>query len=279
MRNEDLMNKRVLPALQEMYKNSENIFQDKNSCPTIGFNEINETVKKVKENHPDFDAHFVLDCFYMDKDEQQKYLKKATANLRYYWRWPYKSQIIFSSSQIKEMKKRLAELEKNGEEESFEYLNLKEEINNNSENKRRDNLWKEYHEKLLNLGQKLENKEITKKEYNKKEAELAKEYGCSRRSRDAEAVYFEIWNYAPTCSKDNYNQYKTWWEDLSCIKTIKTKDNIEGLVEELFYKKRNMNTENMTETEFRQLSNVKEYMKNALLFIEKFYDMYGEYSK
>ena len=78
---------------------------------------------------------------------------------------------------------------------------------------------------------------------------------------------------------DNYNKYKTWWEDLNCIKTIKTKDNIEGLVEELFYKKRNMNTENMTETEFRHLSNVKEYMKNALLFIEKFYDMYGEYSK
>lgn len=280
MNDTELMNKRVIPALQEMYGNADNIFQNKHSNwplePSITWEQINNTIKYIKQTDDKYDAHFVLDCFFLDEAEQKRILKKATANLRHYWKWPYKSQILYTASQIKEMKNRLAELKENVGEESIEYIDLKEKIDNNNIYKKQDKLWKEYYKQLTELSEQLEKKEITKQQYNKKEEELAKSYGCTRRSRDAEAVHFEIWNYAPTISKENFNMYKDYWDDLSCIKTIKTKDNIENLVEELFYRKRGLETKNMTENEARNLSKIQNYMKSALLFIENYYKLYDE---
>lgn len=280
MNDTELMNKRVIPALQEMYGKADNIFQNKHSnCPlepSITWEQINNTIKYIKQTDDKYDAHFVLDCFCLDEAEQKRILKKATANLRHYWRWPYKSQIIYNASQIKEMKTRLEELKKQVGEEDMEYVDLKEKIDNNNRYKKQDKLWKEYYKQLTELSEQLEKKEITKKEYNKKEEELAKSYGCTKRSRDAEAVYFEIWNYAPTISKEKFDVYRQYWRDLCSIKEFKTKDNIGKLVEELFYKKRGIDTKNMTNNEAQELYKIQNYMKNAFVFIENYYKLYDE---
>ncbi|WP_296864597.1 hypothetical protein [uncultured Methanobrevibacter sp.] len=264
MKVKDLFQERVIPALDKMYKQAANIF----SCESLGYYEIDRVIKYIKQNiDKDYDARFILYCFYLENDEQKKILNEATKYLKYYWRWPYKSQILYSDSQIKEMKNHLAELKEKVGEDDFEYRDLKEKIDNNNRYKKQDKLWKEYYKKLTDLSEQLEKKEITKKEYNKKEAELAKSYGCTKRSRDAEAVYFEIWNYAPTISKEIYEKYLKYWNHICQLKKLRGDINIDEIVESLY------NIEN-SENKNNELETIKDYMKNANTFIVNYLNIY-----
>lgn len=276
MTDKELMQKRVLPALQQLYLEADNWFNCGNFPNfSINWEKINAIVKYIKAENPKYDARFILESFYIPEERQKEILKKATANLRHYWRWPYKSQIIYTPAQIKEMKAELAKYK----EDDFEYKHLKEKIDNNSRYKKQDKLWKEYFKQLTALSEQLENKEITRKEYNKKEEELAKSYGCTLRSRDAEVVYFEIWNYAPTNSKEKYDRYKAIWEFIISTKTLKNEEIVERLVDEYFEKQKiaqGITDNKMDAREFEELKNVQQYMREAWTFIENYYKLYGD---
>ena len=275
MTDKELMQRRVLPALQQLYSEADNWFTVGYPNFSITWEQINAIIKFIKVEKPEYDARFILECFYVPEDRQQEILKKATANLRHYWRWPYKSQIIYTTSQIKEMRSELAKYK----EDDFEYKHLKEKIDNNSKYKKQDKLWKEYFKQLSELSEQLEKKEITQKEYNKKEEELAKSYGCTLRSRDAEVVYFEIWNYAPTNSKENFDRYKAIWEFIISTKTLKNEDIVEKLVDEYFEKQKiaqGITDNKMDAREYDEFKNVQQYMREAWTFIENYYKLYGD---
>lgn len=274
MTDKELMQRRVLPALQQLYSEADNWFAIGHPNFSITWEQINAIIKFIKVEKPEYDARFILECFYVPEDRQQEILKKATANLRHYWRWPYKSQIIYTTFQIKEMKAELAKYK----EGDFEYKHLKEKIDNNSKYKKQDKLWKEYFKQLSELSEQLEKKEITRKEYNKKEEELAKSYGCTLRSRDAEIVYFEIWNYAPTNSIEKFDRYKAIWEFIISTKTLKNEDIVEKLVDEYFEKQKiaqGITDNKMDAREYDEFKNVQKYMKEAWTFIENYYKLYG----
>lgn len=263
MRDELLMKNRVVPALNELYRKSQNIFQTDEtnniSFLHIGYDEINTTIDFINNNKPNFDAQFILSCFYLDNTEQTQIIKKYTKNLKHYWKWPYKSQIIYSDEEISTMKEKLKTLD----EHCIDYKMLYEKIHNNDEYKKQHTQWEEYNTKRTKLSNELDDNIITKKQYNSKLTVLAKEYGCVRRSRDAEAVRFSIWNSSPSCNYDIFIKYKNLWNEVCNVKRITKSEDVEHIVD-LAIKNRNEDIPTYL------YDTAKKYMINAYEFFASY---------
>lgn len=211
MRSKDLERKRIIPALKELFENSYSIFQNEDNSFHVDFDKF---IKVISDNFDRNSCIFSLYVFYLPEDKQSEIIEKYTKGFRSYWVWPYKSQIVYSDDDIAKMKKELEEIKSSTEnhEYDFEYNILLNKIENNEINKKHESAWSEYKNKLDKLYEGLENKTLTRKEFNKQHANLAKEYGCRKRSKEKEAVRFEILSYSPSCSKESYDVYVELWK-------------------------------------------------------------------
>ena len=256
MTDTELMEKRVLPALNTLYKEAESWFQD-NDHKVIEFDwfKINDVLATIVDEDPEFDTCFILEAFYMDEPKQNEIIEKAAKGLKHTWHWPWKSQIIYSDEDIADMKK---ELETITDENSIDYVTLKEKIENNDRYKEQDRQWNEYLEKLEKLESALKDKLITRKEFNDEHAKIAQSYGCKWRSFDAERVRFNIWNYSPSYSWDSFGMYKQMWKDYITVKRQLDNLTSEQTVNYLF---------KMTDYGHYSNDTSKEYMMNADRFI------------
>lgn len=220
MRNKDLLTKRVYPAIKEMYTKSETVFP-KEELPSdfeFTFENLTKYAPFMKmENDKSLSAalgvqkpmrQFPIDFFYLPFEENDAIIKKATKNLRYYYIFPYRSEIIYSDDEIEQMKARVEKLKAEYGESSFEIDMLTEKIEHNDEYRRRDNLWKSYCAETKEITEKYHNNEITLKEFNASMKPFYKKYGCIRRSRDAEAVSWELFNYGPNTHKPFFEALK-----------------------------------------------------------------------
>ena len=260
MTDRELMEKRVLPALKTLYNNAESWFQDNNN-KVVEFDwlKINEVLGNIVDNEdPEFDTSFILEAFYMDEDKQNEIIEKAAKGLKHTWHWPWKSQIIYSDEEIADMKKRLAAMTDEKSINSSDYAVLEDKIENNELYKEQDRQWNEYVTKVAKLDSALDEKLITRKEYNNEVSEIARSYGCKWRSFDAERVRFNIWNYSPSYSWDSFGMYKQMWKDYITVK--RQLDNLtpEQTVNYLF---------KMNDYGHYNNDTSKEYMMNADKFI------------
>lgn len=195
-RDNKLWNERVIPCLNEMYLGSDNVFGEK-----FSFEDILKYCPKPK-NDGKYEG-MILSAFYLSMEDYRKILDKHTKNFRYYWRFPYRSEIYKQGEEFEQLKK---DYEANPENEE-----LKKEYNWTVECARRDKLWKEYRSQLEALWVSREKNEITLKELHKGETELAKKYDCQRRSRDKEAVEFTVMNYSPNSNKEYVELVKKYF--------------------------------------------------------------------
>lgn len=197
MNNEKLWKDRVLPAIRELYKRSEPIIEEARGI------EWEDIIKRAVENNRG-QKQVPFSAFYISLEETDEIVTKAVKGLRYNWRWPYKSQIIYDEEQIKKMEAQLKTLE----QDSFEYHILEEKIQMNPIYKEQEEKWEEYQSAIEVLEQKRLSGEIDRKEFNKRRDKLCKSYNMQWRSHDAEMVKFSIMNLGPSVSEKQFGIMK-----------------------------------------------------------------------
>ena len=208
MRDDKLWEKRCLPAIEEMYTKARTVFPREELPEDFEF-----TFDNIAKYAPVIDEEtgqrqFPLDAFYLSQEECDAIIKKAGSKLRTWYVFPYRSEIIYSEDEIIDMQNKINELQEaksNGEEiDEWDIKDLEEKIKYNEVHKERESLWKEYHEKWNKLTDSFNNKEITRKEYNKELKKLYKEYKCEKRG-DYQKIWFTLWDYSP-------NSYEKFFE-------------------------------------------------------------------
>lgn len=197
MKDRDLLNKRVIPCLNELYSEAENLL---GLPPGITYEELKDLCLTDDQGRQLIE----VDWFYLDEERFRKIRSKYTKGLRHHWRWPYRSEIIYSDDEVERMKKAMETMDKS----SVEYRMFKDKVVFNDVHKERERLWEEYLDKSSTLHAELESGKLTKKEYKKQKDTLCKSYGMSWRSNDKERVEFTIFNYGPSCSKRQFERRK-----------------------------------------------------------------------
>lgn len=168
--------KRIKDCLNEMYTESNNVYGiDRH----FTFDEINEACKQImnEENIEKINA-FVFSYFYLPRERHDELLKQAKKGIRYYWTWPRRTKVDENGKPVQ------------------------------------DEEWEEYHPLLKEMFIKLDRKEITRKEFNQWENEMAKKYNMVKRSMDAETVTFNVCDMSPTSSEENFKELKKIINDI-----------------------------------------------------------------
>jgi hypothetical protein len=205
MTDKELWEKRCIPALNEMYLMSDTVF-GKSEFPS-DFEYTFENIMKYSPKMEDGRCEFPLYAFFSDKEKNEEIMKKATARLRSWYVFPYRSEIIYDDEQIAEMKEKIKKLSEDKEKNSFEIALLEEKIIYNDIYKERHQLWLEYKAKYDEIEQSFQNKEIDRKAYNQKKMDLYKEYKCTKRG-EGERVRWTVFNYEPNNNEEIFNSLK-----------------------------------------------------------------------
>jgi hypothetical protein len=218
MRDKDLLEKRVYPALKEMYEKAEPSFPREELPADFDFSFENLSRFAPFEDEAKKRRQFPLDFFHLSSDETNEITKRYIKHLRYYYQFPYRTEWVFSDEEIEKMKARVEKLKAENSEDQWQIKDIEEKIKWNPEHKRRNALWDEYYKKWQRIDKDFKKKKFNRKEYKKRMMELYKKYGCTKRSRDAEAVQFEIFNYSPNTSIEFHEAMKKAYagEDFDC---------------------------------------------------------------
>ena len=189
--------KRILPCLNELYSVSECINGKKYS-----FDQLFEYAPYMKEE--DNKKTLPVGAFYIDNETYDKIIAKHSKGLRYYWRFPYRSEIYPKGEEWEELKSKYQNNPEDKEiakkyEDTIEYM-------------RRDELWHNYYSRLCEINKKRENKEISGPEAKKMRDALAKEFKCQHRSYERESISFACAFYGPTLSREYYDKVKMYYE-------------------------------------------------------------------
>lgn len=201
METKKLYNTRILPALDEMYELSENIF---GLHEKLGYTKILRYCRKDKNGR----MELPFEAFLLEESKQKEITAKATKGLRQWWRFPYRTEMTYSDDEIKNMKERLKTLSP----DDFEYDILKNKIKHNDEFKRKNALGDAYIKECEELYDKRTNKKITLKEFNKEMNAIAKKYNCYKYSSDVNAVHFETAFCGPNSNREYFLELKGWFE-------------------------------------------------------------------
>ena len=196
--DKELWENRVLPCLNEMYLKSESFFDF-----PVDFEKTNQYAPYGDGFDGKKERRSIYGCFYLSMEDYRKILDKHTKNFRYYWRFPYRSEMYKKDEEFEQLKKDYEANPENAE--------LKEEYEWTLECMEHDKLWNEYYSQIKPLWDAYEKKEITLKECHKKEAELAKKYGCQRRSYDKEKVEFTVMDFSPNSNKEYFEMVRNYY--------------------------------------------------------------------
>lgn len=120
---------------------------------------------------------FIWSGFYISKEEYDQIIKDLTKGTRYSWRWP-----------------RRTEIGKNGKIIP-------------------DQEWEEYKAAYDMKQKELEDKKITRKEFNAWQNEMGEKYHMQRRNYDREQIDFNIWNVAPSTQAIQYKEIENAYKE------------------------------------------------------------------
>ena len=162
------LDKRVQSCLDEMYRRADNVFGIKDL--NIGFSELDSLLKVMIDNGDFKKGDMMLDLFYLPMEDYQEIIKKHCKGLRWSWRWPRRTEFDNEGKLVE------------------------------------DKDWDEYYAELKKMSAKLEEKEITLKEFNAWHNKMGKKYNMVRRCYDAEVISFNAMNYSPNSNEDRFNE-------------------------------------------------------------------------
>lgn len=219
MRDNELWNKRALPALNEMYRESANIFGSTHAFTWDDF--LKYTYKRS-----DGKRVIPLFAFFLPSKQYTEIQDKAVKGLRKYWRWPYRSEIIYSDDEIQRMQKELDQL-KQTDSDNWYVHTLTDNIKYNETHKKHELQWERYQSERKALDLALEDGQITRKEYNKQRDKLCKSYDMTLRSADGEKIQFTLMDYSPNSSSENFELMKSLYEKLTEVLGTDKEQNIE----------------------------------------------------
>lgn len=205
MNDNKLWNNRVLPALKAMYATAENVF----GYP-VTWDDINKYAQPMEEGR-----QIPLYAFFLKNEDYDKIRQKAVKNLRSYWRWPYRSEMLYDDAEIQRMKDRIEVLKQDPTlDNNWEIQDLQRKIDYNPTNIERHQLWIKYLGEIDELDEKVVAGTMTKKEYNKEVAKIAKKYDMVKRSPDADKVMWELMDYGANSAKGTFDDVKEAYETL-----------------------------------------------------------------
>lgn len=216
MNSDKLYKNRFLPAINEIYGVSKSIFPN-NEVYT--FDEIVEIEKSINYDILK-NRQFPFQAFYIQDDKFIEICDKYQKGLRKYWRWKHKFHIPLSEEIVEKYRNEYKTLDPN----SKEAKHILNELDKNEVIKKNNSLWDEYVDEKSSLEEKLSNKLITKKEYNKKLDTLCKSYGMYKASYDSDVLNFNLCDYAPNSNIELFNFYKSIFNSLYGMSMIINKD-------------------------------------------------------
>lgn len=219
MNDKKLWNERVLPALNEMYTKSGNIF---GSHDTFTWDIL------IKYSQARYDGKQVIPlfAFWLPMEKYDEICNKAVKGLRKYWHWPWRSEIIYDDEQIQSMQSELDELMKT-DPDSWRVSDLTHKIKYNDIHKEHEQQWDNYQSEREVLDLAFDNGEITRKEYNKQRDKLCKSYGMTLRSIDAEKVRFTLMDCSPNSDLHNFEVMTVLYNELKHRLGTETQRNID----------------------------------------------------
>lgn len=196
--------KRVDQALAEMYDAAENIFGRK-----ISWEEVQELAPQMEEGG---EKQLPWTAFYLSQEQFDEILAKYTKGLRWSYVWPYKIYYVFTEHEIENKLEEIRKMSEDPDADVFWLNHLKKEVEFNDTAKQRNDEFHKYNEEREDAEKMLEEKRITRKEYNEIIEGLVKKYNLRKRSFDRETVQFNVCDLSPTCCKQSYDQLKEVFE-------------------------------------------------------------------
>jgi hypothetical protein len=193
MTDEELVTKKVIPCLNEMYREAESIFDF-----TVDFEMIGQYAPVINGERKS-----VMGCFYLPKEKYEKILKSYAKGLETKWVFPYGHEDYKKGEEFERLKK---DYEANPDNEDLE-----EEYKLTVERMEHDKMWNEYCFTIQPVQEAYIKHKISEKEYRKREAKIAKECGFIQQSIEKDKVAFNVSGFSPNQNKEYFETVRNYY--------------------------------------------------------------------
>ena len=193
MTDEELVTKKVIPCLNEMYREAESIFDF-----TVDFEMIGQYAPVING-----ERESVMGCFYLPKEKYDSILQKHTKGLETKWVYLYGREDYKKGEEFEQLKK---DYEANPDNEDLE-----EEYKLTVERMEHDRMWNEYRDKFAKIQEAYENNEISERKYHKEEAKIAKKCGFIQQSVEKDKVALNVSGFSPNQNKEYFETVRNYY--------------------------------------------------------------------
>lgn len=211
MNAQDLYDKRVKPAMDEMYQRS-TCFLSALAGVKFNFDDMIRYSDVANEWNGKRVTMIPFRSFYLNDKVFMEIKARAEKGLHHYWRWFYRTEpenFNLTEEEWNKAKAELLELKNTLSEKEFD------EADHKYRHKFDHFIFHEYLDRLESIQNQRNEGKIDRKQYNKLRDELAKEYHMQWRSRDAESVGYQLClGPSPTCNDTEAKIIANWCEKL-----------------------------------------------------------------
>lgn len=193
MTDEELVYKKVIPCLNEMYLESESLFPF-----SVDFEMIGQYAPVINGERKS-----VMGCFYLPKEKYDSIQQKHTKGLETKWVFPYGHEDYKKGEEFEQLKK---DYEANPNNEDLE-----EEYKLTVERMEHDRMWNEYCERFAPVQEAYEKHEISEKQYREEETKIAKECGFVQQSIEKDKVAFNVSGFSPNQNKEYFETVRNYY--------------------------------------------------------------------
>jgi hypothetical protein len=193
MIDEELVTKKIIPCLNEMYREADSLFDF-----TVDFEMIGQYAPVINGERKS-----VMGCFYLPKEKYDSILQKHTKGLETKWAFPYGHEDYKKGEEFEQLKK---DYEANPDNEDLE-----EEYKLTVERMEHDRLWNEYCFTIQPVQDAYMKHKISEKEYRKREAKIAKECGFIQQSIEKDKVAFNVSGFSPNQNKEYFETVHNYY--------------------------------------------------------------------
>jgi hypothetical protein len=193
MIDEELVTKKIIPCLNEMYREADSLFDF-----TVDFEMIGQYAPVINGERKS-----VMGCFYLPKEKYDSILQKHTKGLETKWAFPYGHEDYKKGEEFEQLKK---DYEANPDNEDLE-----EEYKLTVERMEHDKMWNEYCFTIQPVQDAYMKHKISEKEYRKREAKIAKECGFIQQSIEKDKVAFNVSGFSPNQNKEYFETVHNYY--------------------------------------------------------------------
>jgi hypothetical protein len=193
MIDEELVTKKIIPCLNEMYREADSLFDF-----TVDFEMIGQYAPVINGERKS-----VMGCFYLPKEKYDSILQKHTKGLETKWAFPYGHEDYKKGEEFEQLKK---DYEANPDNEDLE-----EEYKLTVERMEHDRMWNEYCFTIQPVQDAYMKHKISEKEYRKREAKIAKECGFIQQSIENDKVAFNVSGFSPNQNKEYFATVRNYY--------------------------------------------------------------------